>query len=220
MSNGVDEAPVLTLFCGPNGSGKSTLAEYVFKRGDLIGYMLDADRMVGSPPHTGAQRFRAAKDVLKFSYEFIRGEISFSRESTLCSHEIFRTIEKAKNAGFKAEMHFIGISNLQISSGLVDDRVRRGGHDIPLPIQERRYDISYANAARMINRVDLVTFYDNSELEMQKVATVDFGRITVRKKNMPEWFDWVTKAHTSANDISKVDKVKLIQSLKTAKFGL
>jgi predicted ABC-type ATPase len=56
-------------------------------------------------------------------------------------------MRRARTAGYRINLVFVGLDDVQLSASRVKARVRRGGHDVPLPDVFRRFDRSMANLA-------------------------------------------------------------------------
>ena len=102
---------------------------------------------------------------------------TFSRETTLSGNEILRTMQGAKEAGFRVNLFFVGVDSLETSRRRVEDRVSKGGHDIPRHVQERRFDRSFDNAARAARIADTTVFVHSREEQFQSVGMARRGSL-------------------------------------------
>ncbi len=80
----------------------------------------------------------------------------------MSSHEIFKAIKHAKLSGFEICFIFICLLSLEQNIDRVAERVLKGGHDIPLKAQNRRYIKSIENAPKAIRLADKSLLFDNS----------------------------------------------------------
>lgn len=87
---------------------------------------------------------------------------SFLIETTLSGVSPIKRMHIAKNAGFKVELHYISVVNIDIAKKRVSQRVAMGGHDVPVQDQERRFSRSLDNAVIAAGIADENFIYDNS----------------------------------------------------------
>ncbi len=97
-------------------------------------------------------------------------------------------IRKAKALGYTVEMHYVGLSDVQLAKQRIAERVEKGGHGIPDNVVEKRYGMSLDNLKEAIPLCDKVTVYDNS-IEFVAVATFKNGNLVwVDDSLEADWF--------------------------------
>ena len=103
-------------------------------------------------------------------------------------------MQAAKEAGFRVSLFFVGVDSLETSRRRVKDRVIKGGHDIPQHVQERRFDRSFANAARATRIADTTVFVHSREEHFQSVGMARRGVMTWRA-DMPrlKWLERIAE---------------------------
>ena len=69
---------------------------------------------------------------------------------------------------------YIGIADARMSAERVKDRVRSGGHDVPLEKIMARYERTLANLERAVARLPSVLVYDNSSFEAPYRLVAEF----------------------------------------------
>ena len=57
--------------------------------------------------------------------------ISFTQETTLSGHRTEKTIQQARKQGYYVIMYYVGLNSKEESLARIENRVRKGGHDIP-----------------------------------------------------------------------------------------
>ena len=196
MSSSACSRPCFTIFGGPNGSGKSTAYDRFLQAGLDSGEYLNPDEIAkslnaGSATGTAVD-LRAGREVVQRTRSLIAEGRSLVRESTLTSREIVRSAERAKAAGYRLLMVFVAVSSSYMTQGRVAIRVAKGGHDIPVEAQERRFPRSFENAPRVARLVDAAYFLDNAGLWHQLVATVRSGTITFVDPQEAAWVERAT----------------------------
>ena len=136
------ERPVFTVIGGPNGAGKSTFTDALRQTPYALGEVLNPDVIAAALPGPDATRDpRAGRETLRRTGARIANGATFSRETTLSSREILRTMQAANAAGFEVNLFFVGVDRLDTSQSRVRQRVAQGGHDIPPEAQPRRLRI-------------------------------------------------------------------------------
>ena len=123
--------PVFTVIGGPNGAGKSTYTEGLAANDYPLGEVVNPDMIAAALPGPDVTRHtRAGRETLKRTRVLIASGQTFSRETTLSGSEILRTMQGAKEAGFRVNLFFVGVDSLETSRRRVEDRVSKGGHEI------------------------------------------------------------------------------------------
>ena len=175
--------PELVFVCGCNGAGKSTLTYSTIKEFREI-YFIDPDRIAkeGNLSIIGAGR-----KVSEIVDNFLDKKISFVKESTLTSNFDFSIAKKAKEAGFRTTLIYVGIRNAELAILRVKKRIENGGHAVPEEDIRRRYDRSLANLAKAISIFDHTFVYDNTDSAYKIVAKFCNGEL-IEQKFIPEWF--------------------------------
>ncbi|MDE0009377.1 MAG: zeta toxin family protein [Gammaproteobacteria bacterium] len=175
-------SPRFTIFGGPNGSGKSTAYVRFVSAGFDSGEYLNPDEIARSMrgPGDGGSAFgmRAGREVVERTRALVRARRSLVRESTLTGREIIRSIERAMAAGYRLVLVFVAVSSPATTRGRIAVRVAKGGHDIPVEVQDRRFPRSIDNLRRVVRLVDVAYLLDNAGLQYRLTATVCGGRLT------------------------------------------
>jgi predicted ABC-type ATPase len=166
--------PVITVVAGANGSGKSTLTKWArdFFQSEAN---LDADAAsvdLQARESASAGRIEAGKEVLKAAKELLTKRVSFSVETTLSGNTYLRMLSEAAQLGYRTRLIYIGTRDLKINMERIEDRVRKGGHDVPLEDQRRRYGRSFANLPKALALADEAVLLDNSSSEGHRIVAV------------------------------------------------
>ena len=188
--------PQFTIFGGPNGSGKSTAYDRFVRAGFGSGEYLNPDEIAKSvrESETGAAVFdmRAGREVLERTRSLVDAHRSFVRESTLTGREIVRTAERAKAAGYRLVLVFVAVSSPATPRGRIAVRVAKGGHDIPVEVQRRRFPRSFDNVRWLVRLADAAYFLDNAGLHHRLVATACQGTLTFLDMQEAAWVERTT----------------------------
>ena len=196
MTRSLPNCPTLTVVGGPNGSGKSTFVAGLGRRGFDVGTFVNPDVIARSLQDSdqGTKQptnlnLAAGRETLRLARELIAQRQSFTRETTLTSKEILRTMQAAKEAGYEVTLIFIGVETVETSKDRVRTRVEDGGHDIPEDVQERRFEKSFQNAPRAARIADRAYFFHNGDRGHELVAEVENGRVIKANLGLTSWLE-------------------------------
>ena len=93
----------------------------------------------------------------------------------------------ARQAGYRIHLDFLWVPALAVTSGRVMQRVKKGGHNIPPEVQERRFTVGLRNLFHLYRPlVDHWRLFDNSGPEPFCVAEEKEGMLLV---HVPSFFD-------------------------------
>ena len=112
--------------------------------------------------------------------------ISFSQETTLSGHRTEKTIQQARKQGYYVIMYYVGLNSKEESLARIENRVRKGGHDIPKNDVCRRFDNRFDSLKRIVPLCDEVIFYDN-ENGFIKVAEIKNNKFNYSNGYRPKW---------------------------------
>lgn len=90
------------------------------------------------------------------------------------------------NAGFRTILIYIALETAALSAQRVQDRVTKGGHDVPAVDIRRRHPRSLKNLQHYIQAFDIAHIYDNSATR-QWVAGYRDGLLNKRAHSVPPW---------------------------------
>jgi predicted ABC-type ATPase len=179
--------PQLVVLAGPNGAGKSTFYKVFLSARPLP--FLNADSVAAN---MSVDSMEAARILDADRARRIAGGIGFITETVFSDpygHKL-DMLRAAVEAGYDVTLLYIGLTSARLSALRVDQRVLRGGHDVPRDRIASRYTRSLANLNQAIAFVPSVKLYDNSSADdpFQHVATFHDGALTFRMKGrLPMW---------------------------------
>jgi len=191
-----------TIFAGVNGAGKSTFYKTL---GQNYGIRINLDEIIrdrfGGQWDDSTIQMEAGRVAIKLIKECISGDKSFNQETTLTGHTIVTNINKAKANGFKINLFYVGLSNVDLSIERVAIRVIQGGHGVPKDDLRRRYANSYANLQTVLPLCDSVRVYDNSGDNIFDVLSpfliVKDGEVKLWDENCPRYLKNVVQKYVS-----------------------
>ena len=96
---------------------------------------------------------------------------SFSIETTLATRSYINLVRRAQEKGYVVHLLFFWLDSIELAKRRVADRVASGGHNIPLPVIERRYKAGLKNLFEIfMKEVDIWILFDNSLNKGERVA--------------------------------------------------
>ena len=186
--------PRLTVVGGPNGVGKSTFVAMLRAVGYPVGRFLNPDDIAQTLRGTQlARELQAGRETLRHSRALLASGTTFSRESTLSSNEILRTMQTAQDAGFTVVLHFIGVSDVETSKRRIRLRVAQGGHDIPESVQTRRFAKTLTAASRAAQIAETAYFFDNAGRGYRLVGLAEQGSVIYLDRQTAPWIERATQ---------------------------
>lgn len=141
------KAPSVYLIAGPNGVGKTTFArEFLPKEVDCLRFM-NADEVARglSPFAPEAAAFRAGRVLIGEIRAALTSRDTFGWESTLAGRSHTPILEGAKRDGYEVELHYLSVPSPAVCIDRVAQRVREGGHNVPVADIKRRFYRSLEN---------------------------------------------------------------------------
>jgi predicted ABC-type ATPase len=192
--------PTFTVIAGANGCGKSTLTRWA-KAFFQQSAVLDPDAIaVELQAQSGGELsdIEAGKEVLRSAEAFLRGRVSFSVETTLSGNTYLRMMDRARQLGYRTRLFYIGTESLEINLARVKTRVLKGGHDVPVTDQTRRYPRSFRNLQPAIVLADECVLFDNStEVGHRIVGLKLMGMQVLPMEPLPMWAQFLRTSEPS-----------------------
>lgn len=182
-------SPTLIVFAGANGAGKTTLAEQ-FLPYVKIKEFVNADEIAKglSPFNPTGQKLLAGKLLIGRVENLVSRRESFAIETTLSGNTLMRVLMSAKAQGYYIKMYYIYTSNVDINLRRIENRVRQGGHSVPIMDVRRRYKRSIQNFFyRYFTLCDMIGIYDGSSEIPTFVGVKQNGTLKILKSSLLTW---------------------------------
>jgi predicted ABC-type ATPase len=201
--------PDLFIIAGPNGAGKSTYVKRFLPEEMRCREFVNADLIAAglSPFAPDAVSFQAGRIMLNRLRELFESRQSFSFETTLTGYGYTHLLREMKEAGYRIRLDYLWIPNLDITRNRVKQRVRKGGHDIPDEVQQRRFGkglrLLLEHYRPLLNDWRI---YDNTGQEPHLVVEEEDGRLWVRDASMLAHLEAATNLRIMAN--KPIDRVE------------
>jgi predicted ABC-type ATPase len=133
--------PNLYIVAGCNGAGKTTASFTILPEILNCREFVNADSIAAglSPFNPESVAIEAGRLMLSRIQELMASGMDFAFETTLATRSYVSLIKSAQSAGYKVTLLFIWLDSPEAAARRVADRVRKGGHNIPGDVIERRY---------------------------------------------------------------------------------
>lgn len=174
-----------TIVGGVNGVGKSSFTGVLKERTTDLGVIIDVDKMTAE---LGGNILSGGRAALKKIRECIDKKVSFTQETTLSGYKTEATAKEVKELGYHVRMFYVGLDTVEESLQRIENRVKRGGHDIPRDDVTRRFDGRWDAVAKVLPYCDEAEFYDNDN-GFVKVAEYRNGEFRRIGTNTCTWVD-------------------------------
>jgi predicted ABC-type ATPase len=155
----------IIIIAGPNGAGKTTFATELLPNEADCPVFINADLIAAglSPFQPELAAIKAGRLMLReMAVHVARGE-SFAFETTLAGTRYARSIPRWQQAGYHVTLIFLSLPSSDMAIQRVAQRIRQGGHAVPIDVIRRRFVAGRRNFERLYRDVvDDWAEYDNS----------------------------------------------------------
>lgn len=208
---------------GTNGVGKSTIREELL--GSSIPY-INAD-FIAKELKTQHASLMLAELARQYGSEQMKKYIaegeSFAFENNLHEPKTYQWLEEMQKKGYRIEIYYIGVNNLQITTKRIQERVKRGEHHVPPDEVFSRYENGLKLLRQYFDMPDKLLVIDNTVIS-QICLQVEKGVIFLHQ-GVVNWVDEFVnslrvKNPVSAKSLSSIDEVrKLYEASKRKRNG-
>lgn len=172
-----------TIIGGINGVGKSSLSGVLSQDHNDLGIIIDTDKITAK---LGGDKIKGGKEAIRLISDCLAKGINFTQETTLSGRKTLKTIETARNEGYYIRLFYIGISSAEESLLRIENRVKKGGHNIPSDDVARRFQNRFEDLAKILLYCDEVHFFDN-ENGFVYVGEYRNGQLFTVGDYIPDW---------------------------------
>ena len=174
-----------TIIGGVNGVGKSSFTGVLKERTTDLGVIIDVDKITAE---LGGNVLAGGKAALKKIRECIDKKLSFTQETTLSGYKTEATAKEVKELGYHVRLFYVGLDTVEESLQRIENRVKRGGHNISQDDVNRRFQGRWEAVAKVLPYCDEAEFYDNNN-GFVKVAEYRNGEFRRIGNNTCTWVD-------------------------------
>jgi predicted ABC-type ATPase len=162
----MEDNPAVVVIAGPNGAGKSTSAPAILRDTLGINLFVNADEIARglSGFHPEGAALPAGRIMLARLKELAANRMSFAFETTLAAKSYAAWIADLKKTGYHFHLFFFWLPSPEMAVARVQDRVRKGGHNVPPETIKRRYSAGLFNFFNLYRPLaDTWKVFDNSD---------------------------------------------------------
>lgn len=185
-----------TIIGGINGVGKSSLSGVLSQDHNDLGIIIDTDKITAK---LGGDKIKGGKEAIRLINDCLTKGINFTQETTLSGRKTLKTVETARNKGYYIRLFYIGISSAEESISRIENRVRKGGHNIPSEDVKRRCEKRFEDLKKILPYCNEVQLYDN-ENGFVYVGEYRNGQLFTIKDYVPDWIKEL-KEHLSKAEV-------------------
>ena len=180
--------PQLWVVAGPNGAGKSALtSRYLAGRLPIVNPDVIAQELDPADPTRIRVPLQAGREALRRQEVLLTQGVDFAVESTLSGKRELRLLRRARAAGYKVTLVYIGVNSPDVSLGRIAQRVTEGGHHVPTADVDRRYARSMAHLSTALRSVDRAYVLDNTGQRYRLLLSMEGGRVKRLSRRLPPW---------------------------------
>ncbi len=176
---------IYTIIGGVNGCGKSSLTGAIKAERKDLGTIIDVDKINAS--FDGDKVAGGKKAIEKINHCIEQG-LSFTQETTLSGARTATTAKKAKENGYYIRLYYVGLDSAQESVKRIQNRVAKGGHDIPKEDVLRRFNNRFEALKKILPYCNEALFFDNDNGFME-VAEYKYGELILKGYKHPKWIE-------------------------------
>lgn len=171
-----------TIFGGVNGVGKTSFTGVLARTDSNLGVIIDTDKLIKAE----VGKISGGKSALGIISHCLEEGLSFSQETTLAGKRTLKTVQAAKNKGYYIRLFYVALSSAEESLLRIENRVRKGGHDIPREDVIRRFQNRFEDLVKILPCCDEVHFFDN-ENGFVFVGEYLKGKVVTSGNYIPQW---------------------------------
>lgn len=158
------------MLAGCNGAGKSSIGGRAFQAAGIAYFNPDDAAREAIAIASAHGRHMTQREANAWAWNegvtrlrrAIAERGNYALETTLGGDTIVGLLLEAAAAGLAVSVWFVGLDSVELHIARVQQRVARGGHDIPRADIERRHVRGRLNLIRLLPKLHQLLLYDNS----------------------------------------------------------
>jgi predicted ABC-type ATPase len=180
---------VYTIIGGVNGTGKTSLTGVLKTQRTDLGTIIDVDKITAQ---NGGSATLGYKITLEHIQNLMNKGVNFTLETSLLDSVAEQTAAKAKALGYYIRLCYVGLDTLEESLARIENRVRRGGHDIRDKDVIRRFAGRWEAVAKVLPYCDEARFFDNDNGFIEVAEYVN-GELLQKGEKIHAWCKELTE---------------------------
>lgn len=178
-----------TIIAGVNGCGKSSLTGVLRTETDNLGKIIDVDKITVA---RGGNAIEGGKAAVAMIDDCLEKEICFTQETDLSGNKTLQTVQRAMAKNYDIRLYYVGLDTVEESLLRIENRVKKGGHDIGTETVKRRFHKRFDDLLRILPYCNEATFYDNDN-GFVTVAKYKNGELQPIGSKKPQWLVELTE---------------------------
>lgn len=181
-------SPDLFVLAGPNGAGKTTFFERILAPTGLD--VINADRIAALrwPGDEQRHAYAAADEAARLRERYLADRRSFVTETVFSHPSKVELVRRAAQAGYRVHLRVLMVP-VELAVARVDQRVREGGHAVPVTKIRERHARLWAHVSDAIGLASESRVYDASGQRGRpflEIARYSLG-VVHREPDWPTW---------------------------------
>lgn len=172
-----------TIIGGVNGVGKSSFTGALKEQTTELGIIINVDQITAD---LGGDPLEGRKKAFSMINDCIQKNVSFTQETTLSGRKTEETAIRVKEQGYHIHLYYIALDSAEESLSRIENRVRRGGHNIGHSEVLRQFEHRWADVQKILPYCDEADFYDN-ENGFKLAAKYSNGQLRPLGRHRPQW---------------------------------
>jgi predicted ABC-type ATPase len=158
------------------------------KDGFIIDLILENNRIINPNFKTHSYEASILADFIR--NQLIENGSKLTFETVMSHPSKIETLKKSQSLGYKNYLYFISTENVEINKLRVAERVKQGGHPVPVDKIEKRYYQSLNYLLEAIKYTYRTYIFDNSGTKSELILDIYNGEtITLLSSTVPVWVD-------------------------------
>lgn len=177
----------LYIIAGCNGAGKTTASYTILPEILDCKEFVNADEIAKglSPFQPEKAGIEAGRLMLKRIKTLLESGENFAFETTLSTRSYVNLVNSAKQKGYEITLLFFWLHSSELAVSRVKNRVKEGGHNIPVDVIRRRYENGLKNFFKLyLPLVDNWMFINNSGETYEIIAEGSYEDIIINNKSL------------------------------------
>jgi predicted ABC-type ATPase len=179
-----NKQPRMIVVGGVNGAGKSTLIKSSAKQ-HSISNVINPDEKLKEykKAHPNDGELKAWRSIVEEIDSNLSAKKDMVLESTLTGKKVINRMKTAQEKGYRVELNYVVLDNVDRHIERVASRVKKGGHHIPEEDIRRRYDRSIGNLKEASKYADNIKIFDNTE-QRTAICEIENDKITYKSDDI------------------------------------
>lgn len=174
---------IYTIIGGVNGTGKSSFTGVLKAQTTDLGVIIDVDKITAQ---SGGSAIQGGRIALERINTCLKKGVCFTQETTLSGRKTEVTASQAREYGYFVRLYYIGLDTPEECLARIENRVKRGGHDIGEDDVRRRFAGRWDAVAKILPYCDEARFFDNDNGFIE-VAEYRNGELILKGDKRPMW---------------------------------